>query len=66
LKKWRQTKNNTTKEEWETITNPPLQDIIDVVGKAKSDEKQKRRTKTKRLTFGGGKTKRRRRKFRKM
>jgi uncharacterized protein YjbI with pentapeptide repeats len=66
LKQRRQTKNNSTKEEWEKITNPPLQDIIDVVGKAKSEEKQKVRTKTKRLTFGGGKTKKRRRKFRKM
>lgn len=60
LKKWRQAKNASTEEEWEKITNPPLQDIIDVVGKAKSEEKQKRRMKTKRLTFGGSKTKRRR------
>jgi len=65
LKKWRQTKNNTTKEKWEKITNPPLQDIIDVVGKAKSDEKPRRRTKSRRKTFGGGKTKKRRRKFKK-
>jgi len=65
LKKWRQAKNASTKEEWEKITNPPLQDIIDVVGKAKSDEKPRRRTKSKRKTFGGGKTRKRRRKFKK-
>ena len=51
------------KREWEKITNPPLQDIIDVVGKAKSEENPRRKTKTKRLTFGGSKTKKRRRKF---
>ena len=68
LKKWREAKKYFTQEEWKKIDNPSFQDIVnvDAVGKATSDEKPRRRTKTKRLTFGGSKTKKRRRKFRKM